>query len=254
MPVDIGSLSQPDRQDFERRLSLYGLNSSALQEPLVVASSVRVSLAYGPNRESVRQPQVIKTQDIDAVKRMIGIDDRIAKSISPKVSLPGRIEIGRSSISAGGRAERDVGAGSYLASPGLAVGDPAAAATKLNQFDLASMDSETLKNVRVATKAFVRGNSELVASYKPIISQVIGSITIPIWPILKVTVASGAVLEFGPGVNVLVAYEVEIEPGGVVRSFGHLTINCTQLTRPRFRVTTTTTTTRGPFRAIFSDE
>jgi hypothetical protein len=71
----------------------------------------------------------------------------------------------------------------------------------------------------------------------------------------SITVAAGSVLQFGPGVNALVAYEIEIEDGGVIRSQGHLTISCTKMTKPRKRpgLTTAGNLTIGTFRPIFSE-
>jgi hypothetical protein len=262
MPVDIGSLSSEDRQDLERRLGLYGLDSSALQEPLAITSSSRVPLAYGPSRETARQPHVIQTTDIEAVKRMVGIDNRIAKTAASRVALPGRIDLGRTARTAtlgrtfsdsSGR-QQEPQRGYYSAAPGLPMHDPASPAAKISQADLASMDSESLTNVRIAAKAFVRGNSEVVASYRPVIEAAIGVVIIPIWAVLKVTVASGSVLEFGPGVNVLVAYEIEIEPGGIVRSHGHLTINCTKLTKTSSMIAKLKTPFVGAFKPMFSAE
>jgi hypothetical protein len=118
--------------------------------------------------------------------------------------------------------------------------------------NLNALDAEGIENVRLAAAAFVRGNSALVSSYKPLIEATIGAITIPVFALLTVTVASGSVLEFGPGVNVLVAYELEIEAGGIVRSRGHLTVNCTRVRKPSLGVFRPGVGSLTGFRPIFS--
>lgn len=120
------------------------------------------------------------------------------------------------------------------------------------KLDLRRLDDEALSNVRVAARAFVRGNSELVTSYRAIVERTLGTIQLPIWALLSVKVASGSVLEFGPGVNVLLAFEVEIESGGLIRSRGHLTVNCTNLRKPG-RSILASRVIAGSFRPIFTD-
>jgi hypothetical protein len=185
---------------------------------------------------------------------MIGIDDRVFQRIAPRVPLPGRIELGQPLRMERLGVEREAERDSYTAAPGRAMDDPRSAAEKVGRLDLSQLDEESINNVRVAARAFIRGNSELVTSYRPMVERVIGQITLPIWPILKVTVAAGSVLEFGPGVNVLVAYELEIEQGGIVRSRGHLTINCTKMRKPgRVRPIVVRPPGGGVFRPIFRD-
>jgi hypothetical protein len=47
MPVDISSLPAADREDFQKRLQVYGLDINAVQEPLSVTGSSTVNLVYG---------------------------------------------------------------------------------------------------------------------------------------------------------------------------------------------------------------
>lgn len=253
MPVDLGSIPQEDRQDFERRLQTYGLTASALQEELVVGPSSTISLAYGPGRQTVRQPYVLQTTDLAAVKRMVGIDDRVFQRNPSKAPLPGRIDLGQP-LGVGRLGVAEAEGNFYTAAPGLAMDDPRAAAETVGGMDLSRLDDESVNNIRVAARAYVRGNSQLVASYRPIVERAIGQITLPIWPLLKVTVAAGSVLQFGPGVNVLVAWEVEIQEGGRIRSQGHLTVNCTRMRKPgRAVVVRPDIGFTGGFRPIFRD-
>jgi hypothetical protein len=253
MPVDLSQLSPEERQDFERRLAVYGVTAAGVQEPLSVGAA-GVTLAYGPNRASARSPYVVQTNDFASVKRMVGIDDRVLRNVSSGVRLPGRIEVGRRTPVGTIGAVRDAESRGYAAAPGFAMDDAEPGRATISDAALNALDDEAIANVRIAARAFVRGNSQLVASYRPLVERVVGMVTIPVWAILTVTVASGSVLEFGPGVNVLVAHEVIIEAGGRIRSRGHLTVNCTKMRKPgKVVVRPTATTLVGAFRPIFSE-
>ncbi|GEM_PF-1372124 len=230
MPIDISGLPAQDRDDFQKRLQVYGMNVASVQEPLAVMPAANVTLAYGPNQQSARAPFVVQTTDMSHVKRMIGIEDRVAQNFSATRALPGAISLG---MRVAGRTMGlgDAGAPSFHASPGMAM-DSVAQTSTVAPEHLNQLDDDDLNNVRLAARAFVRGDSKLVASYSPLFTSVIGQITIPIWAMLTVTVHSGATLSFGPGVNTLVAYQVIIENGGRILSHGHLTVNCTKLVRP----------------------
>jgi hypothetical protein len=171
----------------------------------------------------------VQTKDFGAIKRMVGVDDSVLRAISPRVILPGPIDVGRRTPvgTASLGAVRDSESRRRMAGLGLA-DDPGT----VSDADLNTLDDEAITNVRLAARAYVRGNSQLVASYKSLVERVVGLVTIPVWAIVNVTVASGSVLEFGPGVNVLVAHEVTVESGGRIRSRGHLTVNCTKLRKP----------------------
>ena len=246
MAVDLSSMPPEDREDFQRRLQTYGLDLSAVQEPLAVTPSAKVTLAYGPGRESARAPHVLQTTDLAAVKRMIGVDDRIFRNVASKVAMPRSISLGARSRAA---MAKEAPAAPFHASPGMAV---EGAARAVSDEHLREMDEGDLSNIRAAARAYVRGDSRLVSSYEPLFTKAIGRITLPIWPLLSITVASGSTLEFGPGVNTLVAYQVIVEPGGKIVSRGHLTVNCTQFRRPgRFRVRPLGDLTT-PFKPIFN--
>jgi len=256
MPVDLGNISQQDRQDFESRLKVFGMDLSAVQEPLMVNASAKVTLGFGPKTISARQPFVVQTTDFAAVKRMVGIEDRVFKNVAPSVALPGRIELGSrlragSITSSGDSPQRR----SFTAAPGHTMDDPEGASAVLEDADLASLDTEAIENIRLAARAFVRGNSATVSSFRPLIEATVGRVTIPVFALKTVVVENGSVLEFGPGVNALVAYEVQIEQGGVIRSRGHLTVSCTKLVRPGRSVIRgiSATNLTAAFRPIFSE-
>ena len=229
MPIDISSIPSSDREDFQKRLQVYGIDINAVQEPLSVADSSVVHLAFGPNRSSARQPHVLETTDLAQVKRWVGLEDRIGQRLTPSLRLPGRIDLGSRIPGVVGRPVGDAAKRRFQASPGMMMDEGQGAAGSLSDDELRMLDSEDIDNVRLAARAFVRGDSRLVSSFQPLFSRVIGKITVPVWPLLSIYVARGAVLEFGTGVHALVAYEVTIEDGGKIVSRGHLSVSCTKM-------------------------
>ena len=91
------------------------------------------------------------------------------------------------------------------------------------------LSSDDLALVRDAARASLRGDFRQAAPFADLISLVFPVVQVPVWPILRVTVKSGSVLEFGPGQNVLLAYSVTIEQGGIIRSYGNLNVSATLL-------------------------
>jgi len=260
MPVDISTIPAADREDFQKRLQVYGIDINAVQEPLSVAGSSVVNLAFGPNQPSVRQPHVLETTDLAQVKRWIGVEDRIGQRLTPRLKLPGRIDLGGRTPAVGGRPVGDAQARKFQASPNMMMDEGGGYGSSLSDDDLRMLDADDVNNVRLAARAFVRGDSRLVGSFQPLFSSVIGKIIVPIWPLLSIHVASGSVLEFGPGVHALVAYEVIIEDGGKIVSRGHLTVNCTKMQQggrrfvgPPIRIGPRVGGVAGGFRPIFSE-
>ena len=216
MPVDLSGLSKADSEDFLGRLSTYEMDASAVhQEELVVSPSSRVYLSMAATRPSLIKPRILETHDLAKVKRWIGVPDRIFD----RRVLPSRMPISRFPLPSMLRAQpellRGIEAGSM--------------AEILRRIDPARLTSEDRDNVLQAARAYVRGDSRLVATYEPLVEAVISVFRIPIWIFVTVKVQAGSVLEFGPGANVLAAWRVIIEEGGTIRSHGSLTLNCTHL-------------------------
>jgi len=255
MSVDLSTIPSENREDFLQRLQTYGLDTSSVQEPLFVTPSAKVTLAHGPGRESARAPFVFRTTDLTQVKRMIGVDDRLYRNVASKTPLPGTISLGARTVAGRGPGLRDPDRTTFHAGPGMSRDPGTTESTAPSDEQLLQLDTEDLDNIRIAARAYVRGDSKLVSSYSPLFERAFGTITVPIWPLLSVTVAAGSVLEFGPGVNALVAYQVNVEEGGRIVSRGHLTINCTQFNKPgRFRLRPAVTAlTSTAFRPIFSE-
>lgn len=250
MTIDWGKISSKDRSDYERRLKIYGLDTSSVQDALTIPTG-KINLSFGPRAESARQPFVIKTNNFAEVKRMVGIDDRIAEIVTPRITLPGPINIRPRNTNRLTNILGNMDRSTFLASPGIEKQE--ADADSIDDNILSQMDAAAVTDVRLAARAFVRGNSKLVASYAPLFSRIIGEVTIPVWPIFSVHVSKGSVLEFGKGVHALVAFEVVIEEGGLIRSHGNLTVNCVRLRRPSGGLTIPNLGLTTPFRPIFSE-
>jgi hypothetical protein len=234
------------------------MDMTGVQEPLAVTGAVM--LGYGPRVQSAREPFVIQTTDLEAVKRMVGIEDRVARNRAGRMTIPDRIELGiRPGAGAIGAITEAPKRQPFVAAPGR-MADAEPGGRDLDPQTLSQLNSDDVENIRRAAYSFVRGNSELVSGYRPLIEAALGTITIPVFALLNVTVEAGSVLEFGPGVHALVAHQITIEFGGMIRTRRHLTINCTKMSRPSrpfLHATLATGVTVGSlarsFRPIFSE-
>jgi hypothetical protein len=98
------------------------------------------------------------------------------------------------------------------------------------------LSRDQLETLRFAAQAYVRGDLSVAADLKPAIEGFFEHFQVAAWPFILVTVKSNAVLEFGPGAHNLTAHKILVEPGGTIRSRGHLTVNCTVLERDKKKV------------------
>lgn len=220
MGVDLTQLSDADRQDFSARLAVFGLDSTVVSPELSVPNSSQIRLAHGQGRESFVKPVVLQVRDFTQLKRMIGVDDRIAQARRQITRLPERLEL------------RGRGNSSFVAAVGMPQAPAPQIADTLSSVDLKALSPTQLDNIRRAARTFVRGNSNLVGSFQPVLEHTIGAVEVPVFLFLVVRVARGATLEFGPGNHALCAWKVQIEPGGRIISRGHLTISCTIMSQP----------------------
>jgi hypothetical protein len=213
-PLD--TLSDSDRRDFEQRLGTLGLNADALLAPeLISAQSTVTTLTMTPSVPSQFRPVVLRTSDFNQLNRWVGVPDRVFDNVPPIVELPPqRLSAVARELRPSRRIDRvrDV-----ARAPGTVPEQP--------------LSSEDLASVRVAARAFLRGDSRRVAHFKDLIERVFPVVEISVWPFLNVVVKSGSVLEFGPGQNTLVAHTLTIEEGGRIRSYGNLDVSATILRR-----------------------
>lgn len=214
--MDLSSLSSDDAADFEKRLSVYGLGTDAIIRPeLTVQRNSVVHLSM--SSETFIRPHVLRPTDFDTLKAWIGVPDQLARALPfDPARLPRPLRRTASKVEGIQAADR----------PGRSASRRKAQVADVDRSELGGME---LNNVRMAARAYLRGDSRLVGHYKTIVDQFYVDIRVPIWAFLRIFVASGSVLEFGPGPNVLVAHEVVVEEGGEIRSAGHLNVSCTIL-------------------------
>ncbi len=212
--------SQQDKDDFEKRIAHYGLTPKAvLQDRLEVDPSTRVSLT-GKGSPCHVSPHILQTKDIGQVKQWIGLlDDVFDQPNAP------RCHEAPNHYLPFGTAHARRGKKEIEPKPGK-LGDAA-----LKNLDLDKLRSTELDAIRQVARAYVRGDSRKVKAYKLFLEQIYQIFEFPLWIFRTVIVRSGSVLEFGPGNNLLCAWRVQIEEGGIIRSEGSLTVNATIVER-----------------------
>jgi hypothetical protein len=209
----LDSVPEADRADFAGRLALFNIDpSSFLADDLTTAASTITTLSLAPGVASRFQPVILRTSDFGQLNRWVGVPDRVFDEVPPTVEVP------RLPLQLRQRMLRAPADNGVPAAPG---GGPVRRVEDLSSDDLAL--------VRDAARASLRGDSRQAAPFADLISVVFPVVEVPVWPILRVTVKSGSVLEFGPGQNVLLAYSVTIEQGGIIRSYGNLNVSATIL-------------------------
>jgi len=183
------------RPEFTKLLEQYCLQEAAAgAEDLLVPCRSVVTLSGSPRHSSFRRPRLLQTSDLDELKRWIGIPDAAVK--------------GRCLLERDQRAD--------LAA--LRRQTKAAAEGKL------SPAGARLDSLRAAARAYLFGDSSVVAEAKPLLQSRFEVFSALAWVFAKVKVSAGSVLAFGPGANVLLAGELEIEEGGQIVSTGSLTV------------------------------
>lgn len=187
--------------EFVKALELYGLAPADLKEELVVPPRAVVTLSAG-RRASHCRPKMLQTGDLAELKRWIGVPDRAVK---------GRCLLERSERTALAELRR----------PATQV----AAGT----FEAKAATASQLEAIRAHARAYLYGDSTLVAEAKPLVERQFEAFLVALWLFTKIKVSAGSVLSFGPGANVLLAGELEIEEGGQVVSYGPLTVRVSTL-------------------------
>lgn len=200
--------NEADQKDFEGRLSTYGLSPSHLiTESLSTIRGAKTTLSMRSDAGSRFAPIVLKTDRFEEAAQWLGVPNE-ARVPVPPVRMPrlSGIDAGRFATEASTR--------EVLANVGRE-----------------EFTSDQLSQVRSMARAYLRGDSRELATFKPWIEKIFPHFTVPIWAFQEITVESGSVLEFGPGPNVLVAYSLTIESGGVVRAYGDLKVDVTILSK-----------------------
>lgn len=245
-------LDDKDQRHFLSRLARYGVDQQQLRdEELVVRRDTRLQLSH--RSRGTLSPLVLKTNDIDVVRRWIGLPPEVtrvrytAPAVTDVAALPAALrpmqpsfdieEVRRRAVlrPIGALAGEARASGARAFTARASAVRPAAAASALGEATARGLDrrlfrAEELEEVRTAARSYIRGDQRMASAYKRHIEELFGVFEIAAWFYTTVIVESGATLEFGKGANVLSAWKVIIEDGGTIRSEGNLTVDCTILT------------------------
>lgn len=227
-------LSDDHRHDFSDRLQRLKLDENALlADELVVPASRRIVLSQ--TEETEVQPLRLVTQDLDEVRRWIGIPQAVLHAKPDKLrSMPCLSTSKRRTRTARLRDIKDNKTPDFAKMTGVKPDEIAKAVDRYVGQGRCREDrpkADHLEALRAAAHIYVRGDFTKVAELKLTIEQYFGRFEIAVWPFLIVRVKKNSVLHFGPGSNSLTVWKVIIEPGGIIRSHGHLTVDCTILER-----------------------
>lgn len=212
MATTLDSLSAADRADFQKRLGIFGLDETGILQPdLVVPANTTLTLSASDPRSFIR-PRLLATNDLDQIKKWIGVDDQLFEQgkLQSTLAVPAPLRA---------RAAVSPTAG---AAPGAAGAVDLQGAASNGNFRSSDLD-----NLRTAATAYIWGHSPLAASYKSAVQLHFPSMQVALWPFFTITVNAGSVLQLGPGQNVLCAYKIVIHQGGTVRASGGLTVQST---------------------------
>jgi hypothetical protein len=199
---------------------------SAIQrEVLDVEPSRKVLLTHSQEYRCYVDPHILVTRDLDVLKRWIGVPDAMFTGERPcSVPCP---DVPRQWAPPG---SLDQAQGAQVAEPApVGAAREAAMRKAAREVEMVRLRPDQMSAIREATRAYLRGPSYAAASYKTMIERFYGQFIVALWSFLRIRVRAGSVLELGPGAHVLLASEIEIEDGGLIRSRGDLTVSCTSL-------------------------
>lgn len=198
---------------FLKTLELFAVKPVELERDLETAPRTVTVLSAHPRHATCFRPRILHTSDLAELKRWIGTPDEAVK--------------GRCLVDREERAVlADLRRGLKMAMPEKE--RPEKERAKEQQAQGAAAGNK-LDALRAHVRAYLYGDSTLAASAKPLIEEHYRVFAVAVWPFRKITVRSGSVLLLGPGANVLLAGELEIEQGGQIMSLGPLTIRVATL-------------------------
>ncbi len=234
MGISTSTLSKKELESFKKRSSNYYLEDHTPQvENLIVTPKSALTLSASAKEQSYTSPIWLETEDLDVLKRWIGVSDETVKGrnlVSSEAQKTMRnyqktLNISDLQLKSARKAKIVSKREESIALPNTAMIDMAAAAKEKTGI----RDSGTSSAIRDYAKAYLFGDSRLIREIKPLLEGHFVRFRIPVWYFLTITVRSGATLYFGPGSNIVLAHELNIESGGRVRSFGNLTVSVTNL-------------------------
>ena len=242
--MDLTKLPPKDRADFEKRLARLGIEADTFDDQtleLEAGTNMRLEMAG----DSPISPMILQTKDLDTLRRWIGSPQKAVGSRTTQpfeaiirgtnfatdvLPTPSRVKKRRSKTAKSTVARLSgtlteltkIEPAALLASVKRAKAEPA-------DFKLKSAELDTL---RAAARNFIHGDPKLVEGFRPAIEAYFGEFQIAIWLKTRIIIKKNATLTLGTGVHNMTAYELIIESGGRIRSYGHLTVSVTKILRP----------------------
>lgn len=248
-------LPPEEQRDFRGRLGRLDLDETALiADELVIEEGGQRVLSL--TAESSLQPRILETTDLDKVRQWVGVPEGLT---SPELNRPTRrlnteILEGISAFRTGATSRIS---DRMTAISGISAARLGDAVRRFNEADVAApperLRVDELEVLRHAAYMYVNGDQALARPYKAVVEQFFGTFEIPTWLFTSVHVKKNAVLQFGKGSHNLTAHKITLEPGATIRSYGHLTVNCSIIERKKgpsvnFPHLVTTITARSPIR------
>jgi len=214
MATVIETIPAEERADFEGRLKVYGVNSTAVIQPdLVVPPGSTMTLSASDPKSFVK-PHVLTTSSLAQLKSWIGVADTLfhaGKFDRNMIALP------RSAVPPS------------IPQRGIVAG---AGARPITAIGIApTIPAQHLDDIRTAAAAYLFGDSQaLNPAYQAAIEKYFVNFQILYWLFFTITVNAGSVLFIGPGQNVLSAWRIVIHQGGMVYApHGNLKVTSTIL-------------------------
>lgn len=248
--MPFAKLDAEQQHSFRRRLARFDVDETALiAEELVVPEGTTVSLS--PSSESGGEPRRLVTQDLDTLRRWVGVPDGLDDN--PKLADTARFVRAFPALAAklpqtttrprrvSARAAADAKVVSLsdlveVAPDALRESVSRYVAGDERQRLVNRLSNDELETIRAAAYSYVHGTKESASQYKVAVEAYFGNFEVWGWFYTEIRVKKNSTLVFGPGANVATAYRVILEPGARIRSFGHLRVDCTELTKQKWTI------------------
>ncbi|MCU1432284.1 MAG: hypothetical protein JWP95_1389 [Actinotalea sp.] len=244
MPFD--TLEPEQQQAFRTQLARFDVDETALiAEELVVPEGTTVSLS--PSSESGGEPRRLVTSDLDTLRRWVGLPEGLdshpvltdaARFVRAFPTLAAKVPALSRPRRVSARAAAEVASMSLA---DLVEVRPEALVASVGRYAAADerermvnrLSSDELDTIRAAAYAYVHGSKATASPYKRAVEDYFKAFEVWGWFYTEIRVKRNSTLVFGAGANVATAYRVILEPGARIRSYGHLRVDCTQLTKQK---------------------
>ena len=241
-------LSDTDRKDFQARLALLDLDEEMVGERSLEVPEGQ-SLRLDMSADSPIQPVILRTSDITQLRRWIGTPERAAmkRSISPAQAILQSVRrVDNNEIAEGSKRvakalsrsrTESLGRGGSLAEmSGVSADRLMASMREMEAGKSERLSAAETDTVRAAARMMIHGDYQSVADFRPVVEAFFKEFHVAAWLFKKIVVKKNSTLILGPGVHNLTAFELEIQEGGRVLSYGHLAVRVTTLRHTKFSI------------------